>query len=146
MPQREATFAVDAPPADVWSFIRDFEALCTCIPGVESIQVLDERSVELTVKEKVGAVPLIVKLTARIEAENPPTELHAIAVADHLTMQIDVTLRADGTGTELSSRFDVKGEGPLKPIVNALFEKRATERTAQFAKCLARRFNPASQF
>lgn len=141
MPQREAKFSVDAEPAEVWRFIRDFESLCTCIPGVENIHVLDANSVELTVKEKVGVVPMIVKLTARIESEDPPAELHAVAVADHLTMQIDVALRADGPGTELSSRFNVKGEGPLKAIVDRLFEKRATERSAQFAESLRKRFS-----
>jgi uncharacterized protein len=144
VPQREATFAVNAPPAEVWRFIRDFEALCTCIPGVESIQVLDARSAELTVREKVGVVPLIVKLTARIESEEPPRTLRAVAQAEHLTMQIDVALRPKGSGTELVSRFDVKGEGPLKPVVDRLFEKRATERTAQFAECLGRRFSASA--
>ena len=141
MPQREARFAVSAAPAEVWRFIRDFESLCTCIPGVEHIRVLDGRSAELTVKEKVGVVPLIVKLMARIESEEPPRKLHAVAHADHLTMSIAVELRADGAGTELVGHFDVKGEGPLKPIVDRLFEKRATERTEQFAECLGKRFS-----
>ena len=64
-----------------------------------------------------------------------------------LTMLIDVTLESSGGGTELRSVFDVTGTGPLKPIVDRLFEKRATERTAQFAEALARRFSrpaPAS--
>jgi carbon monoxide dehydrogenase subunit G len=141
MPQREAKFAVNAPPGEVWKFIRDFRALCTCIPGVERISVLDDRTAELTVKEKVGVVPLIVELRARIDAEEPPRRLRATATAEHLTMAIDVTLQGSAGGTELHSRFDVRGEGPLKPIVDRLFEKRATERTAQFAECLAKRFS-----
>jgi len=141
MAQREAKFTVNARPAEVWRFIRDFESLCTCIPGVEDIRVLDGRSAELTVREKIGVVPLIVKLTARIDSEQPPRELHAIANAEHLAIRIDVSLRAAGSGTELVSRFDVKGEGPLKPIVDRLFEKRATERTEQFAECLRKRFS-----
>jgi carbon monoxide dehydrogenase subunit G len=144
VPQREAKFRVNAPPAEVWRFIRDFEALCTCIPGVEDIRVLDGRSAELTVREKIGVVPMIVKLTARIESEDPPRRLHAVAHAEHLTMTIDVELRADGSGTELVSQFDVKGEGPLKPIVDRLFEKRATERTAQFAECIGKRFSASA--
>ena len=43
--------------------------------------------------------------------------------------------------------FDVAGTGQLKPIVDRLFEKRATERAAQFADCLQKRFGavpPAS--
>jgi carbon monoxide dehydrogenase subunit G len=143
MPRREASFAVNAPPEALWRFIRDFEALCTCIPGVERIQVLDDRTAELTVKEKVGVVPLVVTLRAQIESEEPPKRLHASARAEHLTMAIDVALRGTATGTELTSVFDVKGEGQLKAIVDRLFERRATERTAQFAECLGRRFGAA---
>jgi carbon monoxide dehydrogenase subunit G len=140
MPERAAKFTVNAPPHELWKFLRDFEALCTCIPGVERIHLVDPRTAELTVKEKVGIVPLIVNLTARIDSEDPPRRLRATASAEHLTMAIDVTLQAAGPATELHSVFNVKGEGPLKPVVDRLFERRATERTAQFAECLARRF------
>jgi carbon monoxide dehydrogenase subunit G len=144
MPQREAKFTVNAPPEELWRFIRDFRSLCTCIPGVERINVVDERTAELTVKEKIGVVPLILTLKAQIDAEEPPHRLHATARAEHLTMAIDVTLRGTGSGTELLSRFNVKGEGQLKAIVDRLFERRATERTAQFADCLGKRFGAVS--
>ena len=135
---------VNAPAEALWRFLRDFEALCSCIPGVERIRVVDERTAELTVREKVGVVPLVVNLTAKIDAEEPPRRLQASARAEHLTMAIDVSLRAVGSATELHSRFSVKGEGPMKPIVNRLFERRAIERTAQFAACLERRFAAAA--
>ena len=54
-------------------------------------------------------------------------------------MQIDVTLRASGSGTELLSMFNVKGEGQLRGVVDAC-RARATERTAQFAEALEKRF------
>jgi uncharacterized protein len=144
MPRREATFTVNAPPAELWKFIRDFESLCTCIPGVQRIQVVDHKTAELTVKEKIGVVPMIIDLRAQIESEDPPHKLHATAKAEHLTMQIDVALRANGSGTELLTVFDVKGSGQLKGIVDSLFEKRATERTAQFADSLQSRFGAVS--
>lgn len=147
MPRREARFTVNAPPGKLWRFIRDFESLCTCIPGVERIKVVDDRTAELTVREKIGVVPLILTLRAQIESEDPPHRLHAVAKAEHLTMAIDVSLQAAGSGTELLSVFDVKGEGQLKAIVDRLFERRATERTAQFADSLQKRFGavpPAS--
>jgi carbon monoxide dehydrogenase subunit G len=140
MPEREAKFSVSAPADELWTFIRDFQSLCTCIPGIERIRLLDHRSAELTVKEKVGIVPLILTLTAQIDAEEPPRRLHATAKAEHLTMEIDVSLRETDGGTEMTSLFKVKGEGQLKPVVDSLFEKRASERTAQFADCLAKRF------
>jgi len=144
MPQREAKFTVNAPPEELWRFIRDFRSLCTCIPGVERINVVDDRTAELTVRERVGVVPLILALRAQIDSEEPPRRLHATARAEHLTMAIDVTLRGTETGTELLSLFDVKGEGQLKAIVDRLFERRATERTAQFADCLGKRFGAVS--
>ncbi len=140
MPQREAKFAVNAPPDELWRFIRDFQSLCTCIPGVERIRLVDDRTAELTVKERVGVVPLILTLTAQIDSEEPPHRLHATARAEHLTMAIDVTLQGTTSGTELLALFNVKGEGQLKPIVDRLFERRATERAAQFADSLEKRF------
>ncbi|MCD6672503.1 MAG: SRPBCC family protein [Burkholderiaceae bacterium] len=140
MPERETRFVVNASPAEVWKFVRDVHALCSCIPGVEKVTLLDERTADLTVKEKVGVVPLIVQLKARIDAEDPPHRLHAVATADHLTMEIDVGLKPDGTRTELLGLIRVKGEGPLRPVVNSLFDKRADERAAQFAEQLERRF------
>ncbi len=144
MPRREASFSVNAPPRELWHFLRDFESLCTCIPGVEKIKVIDERNAELTVKEKIGVIPMILTLKAQIESEEPPKRLHAVARAEHLTMAIDVELKASTVGTDLRSVFDVTGTGQLKPIVDRLFEKRATERTAQFAESLAQRFSGAA--
>ena len=141
MPRRDARFTVAATPEVLWRFLRDFEALCSCIPNVERITVVDDCHAELTLREKMGVIPLVVNLKAHIEAEEPPRRLHAVATAEHLTMAIDVELERTAAGTELRSVFDVKGSGQLKAIVDRLFEKRATERTAQFAACLEKRFS-----
>lgn len=140
MPERSATFVVHAAPPALWAFIRDVQALCACVPGVERVAVIDATTVALTVKEKVGVVPMIVDLVATIEAETPPHSLRAVARGEHLTMQIGVELRAAGAGTELTTVFNVAGAGPLKPVVDRLFERRATERTEQFAASLEQRF------
>jgi carbon monoxide dehydrogenase subunit G len=140
MPRRETRFTVNAQPPELWTFIRDMESLCTCIPGVEKIVLLDERTADLTVKEKVGVIPMVLTLRASIDSEDPPRRLHATARAEHLTMSIDVSLEKTANGTELRGLFDVTGTGQLKPIVDRLFEKRATERAAQFADCLQKRF------
>jgi carbon monoxide dehydrogenase subunit G len=143
MPRRETRFEVNAAPAEVWKFIRDFRSLCTCIPGVEKIDLVDDRTADLTVKEKVGVIPMILTLRAHIDAEEPPRRLQATARAEHLTMAIEVSLAPSASGAELRGMFDVTGTGQLKPIVERLFEKRATERAAQFAECLERRFGGA---
>ncbi len=144
MPRHEATFAVGAPPEAVWRFIRDFEALCACIPGVEQVRLVDERSAELTVTEKVGVVPLTVELRARIDEEQAPHRLAASASAEHLTMAFEVTLRASSAGSEMTGVVEVSGEGPLKPVVDRLFERRARERAELLGLTLAGRFGASA--
>ena len=140
MHRREAVFTVPTAPEVVWRFIRDFESLCTCIPGVERLRRVDDATAKMTVVEKIGVVPLRVDFTAHIDAEDPPHSLHAVAKAEHVDVEIDVRLRAIGRGTELASQIKVIGRGPLKPMVDRLFERRATERTAEFAQLLESRF------
>lgn len=144
MPRREANLEVDACPQELWRFLRDFDALCSCIPGVERVEPIDARHAVVTVKEKIGVVPMVLALHATIESEDPPRSLHAVARAEHLTMAIDVALQGSGDKTVLHTVFDVTGTGPLKAIVDNLFERRATERTASFAACLGRRFAAAT--
>jgi carbon monoxide dehydrogenase subunit G len=140
MPRHEASYQIGAPPLAVWGFIRDFEALCACIPGVERVQLVDERTAELTVTEKVGVVPLTVQLRAQIDEEHAPHHLAARASAEHLTMAFRVTLEARGGGSEMTGVVEISGEGPLKPVVDRLFERRARERAEQFGLTLAERF------
>lgn len=145
MHQRKAVFTVPTAPEVVWRFIRDFESLCSCIPGVEQLQRVNDTTAKMTVVEKIGVVPLRVNLTACIDAEDPPHSLHAVATADHVDVEIDVHLRAIGSGTELTSSVKVAGRGPLKPIVDRLFERRATEKTEEFAQVLEARFGADSK-
>lgn len=141
MPEREERFVVNAPPEALWNFIRDVESLCSCIPGIERLHVVDDSTVKLTVKEKVGVIPLIVDFTAKIESERPPHNIRAVARADYVTVEVDVALQSNGgSSTELAALLKVKGEGHLKPIVDRLFETRVTERAAQFAETLEKRF------
>ncbi len=145
MHRREAVFTVPTAPDAVWRFIRDFESLCACVPGVERLHRIDDATAEMTVVEKIGVVPLRVDFTAHIDAEDPPHSLHAVAKAEHVDVEIDVRLQARGAGTELASQVKVIGRGPLKPVVDKLFERRATERTAEFAHLLEARFGGAAK-
>jgi carbon monoxide dehydrogenase subunit G len=143
MHQREAVFTVATSPDVLWGFIRDFESLCSCVPGVERFNRIDDATAEMTVVEKVGVVPIRVELNAHIDTEDPPRSLHAVAKGKHVDVDIDVSLRPVGSGTELTGRFKVTGRGPLKPVVDRLFERRADERTAQFTQLLEAKFGGA---
>lgn len=139
MPRAEMKIAVNVPAPAVWSLIRDVEALCGCIPGVEGVKVVDQETAEVTVRERVGIVPLVLNLRARIDSEEPPRRLHATATAEHLILGLQVTLRGTASGTEVVAVMEVKGEGPLGPIIDNIFKKKAGEHAARFADCVRKR-------
>lgn len=142
--EREIAFLVEAPLWEVWAFLRDVHAVCTCIPGVEQVVLVDDRTAELTVKEPVGGVPRVSALRVSIVAEDPPHGLRAAAIARHLAIEFDVTLQQAGSGTRLLGLIRARDTGPRERVVDGLFERRVSERTAQFAARLEQRFGTSS--
>ena len=54
--QFEGTFEVDAPRDRVWAFIIDPQQVGQCGPGVESIEVIDDRHFKATAKVGIGFI------------------------------------------------------------------------------------------
>src|SRR4051812_5535769 len=54
--QFEGTFEVAAPRDRVWAFIIDPEQVGQCGPGVESIEVVDDRRFKATAKVGIGFI------------------------------------------------------------------------------------------
>jgi carbon monoxide dehydrogenase subunit G len=52
----EERFEVRAPAARVWAFLVEPRRVCTCLPGAELTEAVDDRTFDGTVKVKVGPV------------------------------------------------------------------------------------------
>ena len=52
----EGTFEVDAPRDRVWAFIIDPQQVGQCGPGVESIEVIDDRHFKASAKVGIGFI------------------------------------------------------------------------------------------
>ena len=61
----EETFSVRTTVDRVWDFISDPNKMASCIPSVQSVQILDERHYEGLVKQSVG----FISATFRIQTE-----------------------------------------------------------------------------
>src|SRR5512134_2809702 len=99
--QIKDSFVIHAPQVKVWEFLFDIPKLCQCVPGIESVEVLDEQTYRGKLVVKVG--PIKSSFTGVVT----------------LT-EVDAPNRIAGTveGDDKSSASSVKAafSGTLKPV------------------------------
>jgi len=134
--QTEVAVTFDASASKVWNFIRNLKALTGCLAGAEEISILDDRTVEFTIKRKIGVVPLALRLRSMVSIEDPPHRLYMIAQGEHVNIAVDVTLTEEQGSTKFRANISVTALGPLKAIIESIFRQRSEEEAKEFAHCL----------
>lgn len=71
----EETFEVPAPVERVWDFISDPRKMASCLPSVQSVEVLDDRHYEVIVKQKVGFISATFKIQTEVLERQAPFRL-----------------------------------------------------------------------
>lgn len=111
--------AFRAAPADVWRVVLDIEQFAECMPGVQNVVKMDDRTFEGGMSAKVGPVSGDFAFRAEIvEAEEPVRLAARVEGEDSLTKSamtaaIEMTLgEADG-GCELAYVAEVNIKGRL---------------------------------
>ena len=74
----EGKFKLNAPIQEVWDFVLEKETLSSCIPGVESIEAIDDKSYRTVVKQKVGPISVRFKFVTTLVEVDPPKYLKAV--------------------------------------------------------------------
>ncbi len=112
------TVAIEAPATKVWEFLLDPRCIAACMPGVENVTQIDDRTFDAQIVMAVG--PMTGKFTfrAHILESNPPTELTAhvdgvdSVTKSALTVAMAMTLEpraATTTALAYRATVDVKG-------------------------------------
>jgi hypothetical protein len=98
----EKTFRLDAPVPRVWALLGDIPALAGCIPGLEQIEIQDERHFRSVVRQRVGPISVVFHLATRLE------DLEAARCVTAVTEGLDRSL-----GAKLKQRqvFELKAAG-----------------------------------
>jgi len=68
----EETFAVPAPVERVWEFVADPRKMASCLPAVQSVEILDDRHYEVIVKQKVGVISATFKIATEVLEREAP--------------------------------------------------------------------------
>jgi uncharacterized protein len=71
----EETFEVPASLERVWEFISDPQKMASCLPSVQTVEILDNRHYEAVVKQKVGFISATFKIETEVVEKEAPNRM-----------------------------------------------------------------------
>jgi carbon monoxide dehydrogenase subunit G len=140
--QIKDSFVINAPQEKVWELMFDIPRLSKCVPGIESVEVVDDKTYRGKLVVKVGPIKSkfggIVKLTEVV----PPQKIAGSVDGDDKTSASSIKATFTGTltpvadGTEAAFIVDVNLRGRLAQFGGPVITATAKKLTAEFAKNL----------
>jgi uncharacterized protein len=138
-------FNIPEQPEALWTFFEQPEAVARCLPGVESVTVMDVDNVRVRATQNIG--PMNATFDARVTVlERIPNELIRFratgrsvrGAVGNIRAENSVRLRLDGAGTTVVVDGDIILAGALGAVGQKVVAKQAGKVTAQFAENLQR--------
>jgi carbon monoxide dehydrogenase subunit G len=141
----EDSVTLDAPAGEVWDLLLDVNRFSACMPGIEEVEQVDERTFRGKIQAEVGPMSGQFAFKARITDSRPPTELAAdVEGTDSVTksrlnahMGMNLTALSDSR-TELAYRTQVEVHGRLAILGDMLLRATAGLLLEEFIKRLRR--------
>jgi carbon monoxide dehydrogenase subunit G len=136
------SFVVEAPIQTVWDFLLDINRMGRCVPGVESIETVDDTTYRGKLKVKVGVISAAFGGTVRLAEVDPPHRLVAAIEADDRSSASQVkasftsNLSPVEAGTRVEYDMEVNLRGKLAQFGLTVVRGTAKKMTAEFVKCL----------
>lgn len=138
-------FRIPQHPTSLWTFFEQPEQVARCLPGVESISVIDDDNFQVRATQSIG--PMNATFDAKVTVlERIPNELIRFratgrsvrGAVGNIRAENAVHLRADGDGTAVVVHGEVILAGALGSVGQKVVAKQAGKVTAQFASNLER--------
>lgn len=137
------SFVVRASLEKVWAFLLDIERMGRCVPGVEAIERVDDKTFRGKLKVRVGPVAAAFTGTAVLTEIEPPRRIVASlegddrSIASFVKATFASTLTPIEGGIEVAYQMEVNLRGRLAQFGTAVISATAKKMTAEFAKNVA---------
>jgi carbon monoxide dehydrogenase subunit G len=137
---------IPAAPDRVWDFLMDIPAVSRCVPGVESLERLDDDTYLGSLKVRVGPISVTLsgkvivverdreQLRSRMDVQAAEKRLNS-AVSAHATMTLIARSESE---TEVRIHTESSILGKLGEFGQAVMRKKADQIIAEFARNMAR--------
>jgi uncharacterized protein len=123
-------FILPAPPETVWRALNDPAVLEACLPGCQSLAMLDERHFESTVQIRVGPVAATFKSNVELSDLDPPKAYTIVGTGNagavgFAKVSARVQLDPQAGTTVLAYNADVEIGGKLMSVGSRLIQSAA---------------------
>ncbi len=111
--------SLQAAAETVWDVVLDIEQFADCMPGMQDLVKIDDRTFEGGMSAKVGPVAGDIRFRSQIVDVDPHVSLTAHVEGEDsltkstMTSDITMTLSPDGDATELAYTAEVNIKGRL---------------------------------
>lgn len=144
----EKYLTLDVPPQHVWKVVLDPQAMCGCVPGMQSVEVISDDEYVAHMQVKISFITARFTLKTRIVEQEAPRYLRAegtgedASVASSLTQTSEMFLkeREDG-GTDLCIKVKADVFGRLGTFGLAVMKTKADRMWDEFGTNLIARLN-----
>jgi hypothetical protein len=134
---------VAAERAKVWDFLLDANRFASCVPGVEQVTQIDDRTFEGKIIARVGPISGSFSFRSSIVDSRPPEEMSArIEGSDSVTKStltglMNMNLQESGPNrTELGYSANVEVKGRLAILGDMILRATATLILEEFVRSL----------
>ncbi len=139
----EGGFTLKAPIDKLFDFLLKPDTILTCLPGAESVKMIDDTSYECIVKQKVGPIKATLKFVNKMTVINKPTHIEIEGEGEdmtklgHFKQKSVVDLKDLGTGeVEVTYKTDVNIVGKLAMFGDRIMRAKAKDTEKEFTKNL----------
>ena len=134
---------LDVPADEVWDFLIDINKFSACLPGIEEVKQLDDKTFEGALGAAVGPISGKFNFRATIVESRPPEQMvvrtegtdsvtKSVVNAD---MTVDLRKLADSK-TQMDYKADVRIKGRLAILGDMVLRATATLILQEFARRL----------
>jgi len=130
----EGGFTLKAPIDKLYDFLMKPETVMMCIPGTESVKIIDDKSFECVVKQRVGIISVKLKFVTKVVKAEKPTfaqlegEGEDMTKLGHFKQKTELALKDLGNGdVEFSYKVDVAIVGKLAMFGDRVMKQKAKD-------------------
>ena len=140
--QIKDSFIIKAPQEKIWEFLFDIPKLSQCVPGIESVEVIDDKTYRGKFVIRVGPIKSEFGGTVTLTKINAPNEISGTVEGDDKSSASSVKATFTGTlktiegGTEAAFEVEANLRGRLAQFGGPVITATAKKLTAEFARNL----------
>ncbi len=130
--QLQGNFEIPSGVDKVYNFISDPTQIILCVPGLQDYKIGENRRITASVKVTIGFIKGVFHATSKAVKEDAAThsatlELNGSGAGSGFNGLVDITVKGDEKGSQLTWNANVNVNGPLgslaKPLIQGTVKK-----------------------